>query len=365
MITVVLETSSIHVTQAGIYRYIKELQAAFLDMPDEIRTYEMCYEPCFSRSNRFFRAYDTINREILWIQYVLPRKVQHLAEVDLMHTTNAIMPSRCKKPVVVTIHDLHAFTTSESGQGWHQLAFKKYINNVAQHAAAIIFMTNYVKNDFLTLFPFFDESRAVAVNPGVKSIFKVLEEKKLGGIKEKYGLYTPYILGVSSWSRNKNAATTIRSFAKIADTIDHELVFAGNARGYQAYLQELAQQLAVGDRVRFLGYVPDEDLPSLYNLADVFCYPSLYEGFGVPPLEAMRCGTPVLTSNVTCIPEVVGKAALQIDPLDGDQLADALRMLVTDETKRTELIQAGFERTADTSWARAARETRDVYTLVL
>ncbi|NCC50024.1 MAG: glycosyltransferase family 1 protein [Spartobacteria bacterium] len=365
MIHVAFETSSIHITQAGVNRYIQEILHEFDQMPERIVAHDVSYHPRFSRSNRVLRAYDTINREILWMQYRLPREVRRLPNINVLHTTNAIMPRRCHIPVVVSVHDLYALTYPEACKTWHHMAFAKHISNVARHADAVLFLSEYVRNEFLNMFPFYDEHRGVVVHCGVKSTFRVLEEGLLCVIKEKYMLNKKFILGVSSLAKNKNAATTIRAFATIADKVDHELVFAGDTRELKPELQKMADALGIGARVRFLGYVSDEDLPALYNLADCFCYASLCEGFGMPPLEAMRCGTPVVTSNTTSLPEVVGTAALQVDPLDYEQLGEALLTLATDERKRSELVRAGFERASYFSWERVASAILDVYNLVL
>jgi glycosyltransferase involved in cell wall biosynthesis len=124
-------------------------------------------------------------------------------------------------------------------------------------------------------------------------------------------------------------------------------------------------RLGLGERVRFTGYVPDADLPALYSGAQCFCYPSLYEGFGLPPLEAMACGTPAITSNVSSLPEVVGDAALTVDPTAVPDLAAALRRLLTDPAARQRYRACGLQQAACFSWDRTARATRAVYDAVL
>lgn len=180
---------------------------------------------------------------------------------------------------------------------------------------------------------------------------------------EKYQLRQPYLLYVGTIEPRKNLLTLIRAFDELLRTTEHrpQLALCGGKGWLYEEVFNLVRELNLTDQIRFTGYVADEDLPALYSAAEVFVYPSLYEGFGLPPLEAMACGTPTITSNVSSLPEVIGQAGLTHDPNDWRTLAGHIADLLRDPTAREHFRRAGFEQAAHFSWDRAARETQSVY----
>ncbi len=156
----------------------------------------------------------------------------------------------------------------------------------------------------------------------------------------------------------------LEAYAKVADDINIPLLIGGGKGWLYEPIMALAEQLQLGDRLRFVGYIPQEDQHLWYGAATAFVFPSLYEGFGMPPLEAMACGTAVITSTASCLPEVVGDAAMQVDPYDIDALADAMRRVVRDAEWRHELEQRGPVQAARFSWYETARRTQAVYAQV-
>jgi glycosyltransferase involved in cell wall biosynthesis len=179
-------------------------------------------------------------------------------------------------------------------------------------------------------------------------------------VRAELGIEPPYILSVGTLEPRKNLSTLLAAYATLERSAPR-LVLAG-ARGWHA--QSLAAQVqapALRERVVLPGYVPDDLLPDLYAGAECFVYPSLYEGFGLPPLEALACGTPVITSTTSSLPEVVGDAALLVEPTRTDELAAALRRILEDEHLRDDLRRRGPLRAARFSWERCARETMQVY----
>jgi glycosyltransferase involved in cell wall biosynthesis len=176
-----------------------------------------------------------------------------------------------------------------------------------------------------------------------------------------YGLQRlPYILAVGSDKPRKNILRLVRSFAMMKNS-SHCLVLAG-LHGDRAKIQIMEEAFAYGvnERIKFLEYVRDEDLPLLYSGATLFCYPSLYEGFGLPVLEAMACGTPVVASSATSIPEVAGQAAILVDPMNCEEIAAAMDLVLEDTGQRELLSAAGLERVTGFSWEQAARKTLSV-----
>ena len=178
----------------------------------------------------------------------------------------------------------------------------------------------------------------------------------------KYSITGSFILFVGNISPRKNILALLQAFNKLKKRgIKHKLVIAGKKdQRYEQVLKTL-NELNLGGEVIFTGYVPEEDLPKLYNAADLFVYPSLYEGFGLPILEAMACGTPVVASNVSSLPEVAGDAGLLVNPQDVDALTNAMYKVLTDDKLKESLIDKGLERAKFFSWEKTARETLEVY----
>ena len=167
---------------------------------------------------------------------------------------------------------------------------------------------------------------------------------------------------MGSLEPGKNRGRLLQAFGRLrARGLEHTLAVAGQRAWRFEGEEPLAGRLGLADAVRFLGYVPPADLPALYSAADLFVFPSLYEGFGLPALEALACGTPVVTSSVSALPEVVGDAALQVDPLDVEALAEAMERLLRDDGLRADLRERGLRRAEEFSWERTARQTLAVY----
>jgi glycosyltransferase involved in cell wall biosynthesis len=164
-------------------------------------------------------------------------------------------------------------------------------------------------------------------------------------------------LFVGGLSPLKNFGNLLRAYEKVYKMFPHKLVFTGFKRWKFSKDLQLVDQLGLHDHVLFTDFIPDEDIPAMYNLADLFVFPSLYEGFGMPVLEAMACGCPVLTTETGCSPEVAGDAALLVDPYAPDKIAEAIQRLLTDEQLRQGLIEKGLVRAKQFGWERCARET--------
>lgn len=177
----------------------------------------------------------------------------------------------------------------------------------------------------------------------------------------RQGLVRPYVLAVGNLEPRKNLPGLLRAFARLAPEVPHDLVLVGAEGWLTGEIHATLDELRLGGRVRMTGFVEDADLPAWYGAADLFVYPSLYEGFGLPVLEAMACGAPVVTSNVSSLPEVAGDAALLVDPSDVDSIAEEMRRGLTDAALALDLRRRGQLRAADFTWDRTAEQTVAVY----
>ena len=185
----------------------------------------------------------------------------------------------------------------------------------------------------------------------------------LDATRRKYGLDFPFVLYVGTIEPRKNLGRLLQAFRRLKSRpgIKHRLVVAvGLGWLYQDVLREM-EELSAENEIAFLGRVDDSDLPALYSLSDIFVFPSLYEGFGLPPLEAMACGRPVVCSNASSLPEVIGDAGILVSPYDVDGLTDAMAQLIADPDRRALLGQRGLARSREFTWERSARRLLDVY----
>jgi glycosyltransferase involved in cell wall biosynthesis len=212
-----------------------------------------------------------------------------------------------------------------------------------------------------------DVDRVQVIPEGVDARFRPpVNDAWLQAVLARYIIKRPYVLYVGGINARKNIARLFTAYAYLRERHpDVALVLGGKRQWQTDEIDATFRRLNLTDHVHFTGYVDDADLPALYTAAELFVFPSLYEGFGLPPLEAMACGTPVVTSNVSSLPEVVGDAALTVDPYDVGGLALAIERVLTDEKLQMELRRRGIERAAQFTWERAARETLAMYEAVL
>jgi len=228
-------------------------------------------------------------------------------------------------------------------------------------ADQIIAISNSTKQDLIRYFQV-PEEKITVTHLAADECFQPLPFDKVQVFREKYGLDFPFILYVGTLEPRKNLPTLIKAFYYLKKkNIHHKLVIAGGKGWkYDPIFQTISDLNLIKD-IHFTGYVPKEDLPLLYNAADAFVYPSLYEGFGLPPLEAMACGCPVITSNTSSLPEVVGDAGIMINPCDYDKLAEAIDNIISDTDLKIQFSKMGQVRAAQFSWNKCAEETLKIY----
>ena len=357
---VAIDISSLQLTGTGTATYIIELMKSIEALECGVTFSKLDNQPLFSRSSRVLRKIDTIYRELIWQQIVLPSQAKK-SKADILHSPAMISPVRSTIPTVLTVFDTCIVSSPQSFPLWQRTITNKFLPTCIERADRIIAISHFTKREILRIYPDTPADKIIVTWLGVNPRFRILNEESKLTVRKKYNLGKPFILSVSSSNPRKNLKTLIDAYSKIQDQIDHDLVLTGEYNWKSNELYKLVVELGLSDRVKFTGYLPAEDLPVLYNLADLFVLPSLYEGFGLPPIEAMACGTPVITSNVTSLPEVVGDAAITLDPLNLELLAQTMRNLIMNDTERATLRNKGIERAKLFTWEKCACETLAVY----
>lgn len=264
----------------------------------------------------------------------------------------------CKK--IITVHDLIPYTMPKTVGRGYLLKFLREVPELIQNVDGIITVSNYSKKDILKFFPI-DEDKIFVTPLAANSIYKTLDKEMcLNYLKKKYNITTPFILYIGGFSSRKNVTSLINSFIKISPQFDkdYSLVIVGKRKDLG---EALNNKFVNYSKIVFTGFVPTEDLPIFYNGCKVFVYPSLYEGFGLPPLEAMSCGAPVITSNLTSIPEVVCDSGILINPYDETELTNSIEKILSDNALRESLIKKGLLQASKFSWHKTAQSTLNAY----
>ncbi len=267
-----------------------------------------------------------------------------------------VVNSKVKK--LVTIHDIRTLKICD--ESFPQNI--KYLKKVLRYADICITVSNCTKKDILENFNV-SPNKIKVIYVGVDERFKPIKDKEsLNSIKVKYNLEDKYFFSLGQTPR-KNIKRLIKAFSIFKYKNDFSLVIggAGDDGPWVAQYQSLARKLEIEDRVKFIGYISNEDLPLLYSASECFVFPSLYEGFGIPILEAMCCGTPVITSNVSALPEIGGDAPLYVNPYDEYDIAKKMEKIVENKGLKNQIVEKGLRRSAEFSWKKMARETLDIY----
>jgi len=289
--------------------------------------------------------------------------------IDLFHAPHYVLPALTPCKSVVTIHDcIHLrfpqYLPSRLGYAYARTALW-----IATHRSnRVLTVSEASKRDILRYFHIPEGKIDVIYNAIDERFGETPTPEEIELVRERYQLNAPYVLYAGNIKPHKNLERLIEAFHILRQDGDlgHvKLLIIGDEISKYARLRRAVHRYKLHKHVRFFGFVPDKTLAVLYRLARVFVFPSLYEGFGLPPLEAMASGTPVITSNVSSLPEVVGDAALLIDPLDPVAIAGAMRLVLMDSVLRENLRQKGLRRVREFSWERSVRRVREIYGEVL
>ena len=303
-------------------------------------------------------------------QYSLGEQVSipfHVGRVapDLFHTPHYVLPALTPCRSIVTIHDcIH-------------LVFPQYLRNRMAHlyargtfwtavhrASRILTVSEASKQDILRFFQLPEEKVTVIYNAIADHFYEAPPAEEIAHVRERYQLDQRFVMYAGNVKPHKNLDRLIDAFVRLRQDTDHDdlrLLITGSEISRYAALRRAVHRYNLHKHVRFLGYQSEKTLAALYRLADVFVFPSLYEGFGLPPLEAMASGTPVVVSNVSSLPEVVGDAGVLVNPYDAESIADGLRRVLDDAVLRRDLKVRGRARARSFSWPASVKRIRDIY----
>lgn len=357
-------------TRAGISRYTAELAKALVSV-DKVNRYSLLTS---KRTGLLWHknsnGHELILRlpqrwkalRVIWESALLPAATAALG-IDLVHFCRSAAPAVRLTKTVVTIHDLAAFRPEPFLIETARKEFKEAISMASKRADLIITPSESTKADLISHLSV-PEKKIRVIPEGVSANFRILEDVEIiFWVKAKYTGGLDYIMCCGTLEPRKNYAALVKAYARLKAKIGFDLkllVVGQKGWRYDDIFEEVERHNLAAD-VIFADYVPEEELIALYNGASVFICPSLYEGFGLPIIEAMACGAPVVASNLSSLPEVAGGAAILVDPLDFDEMASAIGRCLTDQDLRGDLTRRGFERVKSLSWESTARKTLKAY----
>ena len=291
------------------------------------------------------------------IPLALPRLALE-QDAALLHVQYFVAP-RLAMPCVVTVHDL-SFTRRPELFGLRdRLLLGGLVPGSVRRARRVIAVSEFTRGDLIDRYDLPPE-HVVAIPNGVSERFRP-DAAAVIEARERLGLERPFVLFVGALQPRKNAPVLLEAFARLRGHDGLELVLAGGDRGGRAAVQTRIEAYGLGERVRLLGHVAERDLPGLYGAAELLAFPSLYEGFGLPALEAMACGTPVCASSTTGLGEAVGEAGLTFDPSSAEQIAASMALVLESDALAGRLREAGIARAARFTWRASAEATARVY----
>jgi glycosyltransferase involved in cell wall biosynthesis len=348
----------------GTFVYALELARQLLSFDDH-NSYTLFFtgevHANFRELNGKFRSVVIpVREEVISKQFVMAA-ICNMLHLDIIHFPGFPAPLACFRPFIWTLHDATAWLYPETMNWKGRLYFGRLGALTVRSSKAIITVSNESKRNITEALRV-PESKVKVIYEGVSSAFRRIDDHALlSSIRSRYSLPERFLLTVGTLEPRKNLPFLIRAYERFCETTGAKigLVIVGR-KGWKS--QAIDQSLAeAGSGVVVTGFVPREDLVGLYNLANVFVLPSIYEGFGFPPLEAMACGCPVIVSDRGSLPEIVGDAALLIDPTDTDSLVGALRSILENPTLAHCLVEKGLGRTKEFSWKTTASKTLDLY----
>jgi glycosyltransferase involved in cell wall biosynthesis len=359
---------------AGIGRYTRGLMAALAETDQENKYTLFCAGQ--SPDSSHWPANFTIRSTHVPVQWLtagwhrlrIPLPVEQLAgPCDIFHSPDFTLPPLREALGVVTIHDLSFLRVPQCADPGLRSFLERAVPRSLARAARVLADSENTKRDLIELLNVAPE-RITVVPAGIEPRFRpVRDTVKLAEVRARYQLPEWFILMVGTIEPRKNLSRLITAYGQLRRQtgLPHALVIAGKEGWLFQGIYDQVTKEGLTDHVHFPGFVADDDLPTLYTLADLLAFPSLYEGFGLPPLEAMACGTPVVTSNNSSLPEAVGSAALLVNAEDTEELTEAIARVLCDANLRVRLADLGRAQAARFTWPEAARKLLDAYRLTV
>lgn len=362
----------------GIGRYNFELTKRFFDARPDIEWVIFMNEP------EYFRF--TFPAHVRKVLVNAPHysfseqwkfwRILEKEKCDLVHFTHFNAPLLYKGKFVTTIHDttISFYPGKKMNSWWRKWAYNKVIHHAVDQAQKVITVTDNTKKDLMKLFSVPAEKIQTIWN-GIGNEFQKFPEVEEQIVRKKFNLPNQFLLYTGNWREHKNLPQLLEAFSLIlrkAEKVDGPqhlknlvLVITGKEDPYYPEVKRKVEQLSLQEKVRFVGLVEEGDLLRLYSAASAYVFPTLYEGFGLPPLEAMKAQTPVIASNISCIPEVCGESVQYFDPQNSEDMAQNIIKVLINPDRQKELITKGMERAKLFSWDTCAEETLKVYDSVL
>lgn len=360
-----IETSVLRMNRAGSGLYTRNLVAHLQSLCSDQRLFLYAFGT--DGTSTYRKRLETVIRDTLWMHLVLPLKIRR-DRIDVFHATTLSAPLTIPCRTVLTVLDLIVVSHPEwFDHRWFYFYTRAMLPILARRAHSVVTISQCSKRDLMDHYGLPAEKITV-VPPGVdhRVFHPNYDREAIGRMRDRLGIHGKYILSVGTLEPRKNLPRLVESFAMLrAYAEDYRLVIVGD-RGWQyEQIFRKVQTLGLEDRVRFLGYVPDSELPLLYRGAELLVYPSLYEGFGVPIVEAMASGCPVVCSNRSSMPDVVGEAGILVDPEDAKAMAEAMGRVLADPSLADALRTRGLDRAQSFRWEDSAKTLLDVYENVL
>jgi len=299
--------------------------------------------------------------------WLMPKILEN-EQFELIHEPCQIGPfffkSSFKK--VVTVHDLSVLLFPETHKAIHYFHHTFGLKRTLKNVDRIIAVSNSTKNDLIRILNIPPHKIEVIYEAASNNYRVIRDNSSLEEFRNRYKLNFRYILYVGTLEPRKNVSGLVKAFYMLKKRgFSHKLVIVGKKGWKYKQLFELIRTLKLSKDIVFTGYVEESDLPYFYNCAELFVYPSRYEGFGLTVIEAMRCGCPVITSNVSSLPEAAGKAAILIDPSDTAQIANAAENVLNNKKLRNEMVKKGIKHSAKFSWEMSSKQTFRLYKTIL
>jgi len=302
---------------------------------------------------------------IFWEQFVQPWALRQTG-VDLLHALAFVAPLATTRPFVVTVYDLSFMRYPEAFRPFQRWYLTRFTANSVKRAKAVITISESTRQDVIHFMGVSPE-RVHTIYCGVDANFRPLPDEEVVAFKATHQLPDTFVLFLGTLEPRKNIEGLIRAYAhwhKLEPQVP-PLIVAGGKGWYYDKIFALVETLDLTRHIYFPGYVPQEELPLWFNTASLFVYPSYFEGFGLPVLEAMACGTPVITSTASSLPEVAGDAARLVEPTNTEALAQAMAEVMSRADLRETMRKQGIEQASQFSWEKTAQETVNVYRKVL